>query len=73
MPELKFIYGSSVLIVFVFVRILTSNPFVIIPILIVLALGFLKLNDIYSKYDLVLPQQFQKLQLELKKYRKGII
>lgn len=63
MPELKFIYGSSVLIVFVFVRILTSNPFVIIPILIVLALGFLKLNDIYSKYDLVLPQQFQKLQL----------
>ena len=63
MPELKFIYGSRVLIVFVFVRILTSNPFVIIPILIVLALGFLKLNDIYSKYDLVLPQQFQKLQL----------
>ena len=63
MPELKFIYGSSVLIVFIFVRILTSNPFVIIPILVVLALGFLKLDEIYLKHDLVLPEQFQKLQL----------
>ena len=52
MPELKFIYGSSVLIVFIFVRILTSNPFVIIPILVVLALGFLKLDEIYLKHDL---------------------
>lgn len=67
MSELKFIYGSSVLIVFIFVRILTSNPFVIIPILVVLALGFLKLDEIYLKHDLVLPEQFQKLQLELKK------
>lgn len=58
MPELKFIYGSSVLIVFIFVRILTSNPFVIIPILVVLALGFPKLDEIYLKHDLVLPEQF---------------